>query len=62
MRRLKWLGDERILPGIAHVVPGTEFVCDSDAAAQSYIDQGLAEEVGIYVTASEPYGITAQEE
>lgn len=44
MMKLKWLGDERILPGIAHVVPGTEFDCESDAA-RSYIDQKLAVEV-----------------
>lgn len=42
MKRLKWLGEERILPGIAHVLPGQEFFCD-DAPARSYVDQKLAE-------------------
>lgn len=51
MRKLKWLGDERILPGIAHVVPGQEFDCESDDAARSYIDQKLAAEV----TAAKPH-------
>lgn len=44
MKRLRWLSEERILPGIAHVTTGQEFLCDDDAA-RSFVDQKLAEYV-----------------
>lgn len=49
MKRLKWLSEERILPGIAHVTHGQEFFCEDDAA-RSFVDQKLAE----YVRDREP--------
>lgn len=39
--KLIWLGEERIIPGIAHVTEGSEFRCPK-SKAESFISQGLA--------------------
>lgn len=52
MKKLRWLGSEKVLPGIAHVNSGQEFYC-GDKAAESYISQGQAELVVNSIAASD---------